>query len=546
MSNAQVRRVLSGVRPVDGTTLRGWLRAVLGVEVPVGRRCEGHGGPMEYLEWAFFEDRGDHGLASECHPVLGSSGDVDGLKHGMTPSSLPGAATDRGERGGDVVVWANRGGGKTFYGAVATLLDLVFKPGVSVRILGGSMEQSQRMYEHLRSFLERDGLRELVAGKLTQRGVRLINGSEVELLAQAQTSVRGQRVQKLRCDEAELFDEEVWKAAQFVTRSKRCGDVQVRGTVEVFSTMHRPGGLMEKLVPPEVWDHGLAEDGHPVLGGDGDWKVIRWCAMDVLERCGAERDCATCGLWDVCGGRAKRGDGFLSLDDVLSQRRRSSAAAFESEMLCRRPSRSDAVFPQFDPATHVRAVERDESLELVGGMDFGIRCPTVMLWAQVRIMRAEARTPVVCVEVLDEYVASDRVMSEHLRWIERREWGRVRWVGVDPAGNQRNDQTGLSNVAMLRREGWTVRSVSSRLAEGIEAIRRRLDPRKEKHDSSGLIIHPRCERLIESLRTYHYDPRKLSAQEPVKDGPDHAVDALRYLVVNLECAKRGRVEVRKW
>jgi len=500
---------------------------------------------MEYLEWAFFEGKEEGRCASPAK---------------------------RGARGTDVVVWANRGGGKTFYGAVATLLDLVFKPGVSVRILGGSMEQSRRMYEHLRSFLERDGLRELVAGKLTQRGVRLTNGSEVELLAQAQTSVRGQRVQKLRCDEAELFDEEVWKAAQFVTRSKQCGDVRVRGTVEVFSTMHRPGGLMEKLVGLER-DNGIpgsegrrdeVEDASrprpsTAMTGLGDWKVIRWCVMDVLERCGAERDCATCGLWDVCGGRAKRGGGFLSLDDVLSQRRRSSAAAFESEMLCRRPSRTDAVFPQFDPATHVRAVERDERLELVGGMDFGIRCPMVMLWAQVRpgsggpydLSHMALGGELPGVEVLDEYVASDRVMSEHLRWIERREWGRVRWVGVDPAGNQRNDQTGLSNVAMLRREGWTVRSVVSRLAEGIETIRRRLDrdPGQAEYGMAGLgrlVIHPRCERLIESLRTYHYDPRKISAQEPVKDGPDHAVDALRYLVVNLECVKRGRVEMRKW
>src|SRR5438552_4677425 len=49
----------------------------------------------------------------------------------------------------DVVVWAPRGGGKTRMGAAATLLDLLHKPGVQVRILGGSLEQSRRMWEHL-------------------------------------------------------------------------------------------------------------------------------------------------------------------------------------------------------------------------------------------------------------------------------------------------------------------------------------------------------------------------------------------------------------
>ena len=43
---------------------------------------------------------------------------------------------------GDAVVWANRGGGKTMLGAAATLLDLLFKPGIDIRILGGSRAQT--------------------------------------------------------------------------------------------------------------------------------------------------------------------------------------------------------------------------------------------------------------------------------------------------------------------------------------------------------------------------------------------------------------------
>ena len=41
-------------------------------------------------------------------------------------------------------------------------------------------------------------------------------------------SVRGTRVQKLRCDEVELFTPEVWDAVQLTTQSKLCGGVEVR------------------------------------------------------------------------------------------------------------------------------------------------------------------------------------------------------------------------------------------------------------------------------------------------------------------------------
>ncbi len=41
-------------------------------------------------------------------------------------------------------------------------------------------------------------------------------------------------------------------------------------------------------------------------------------------------------------------------------------------------------------------------------------------------------------------------------------------------------------------------------------------------------------KLIESLERYHFPEDNPHSLEPVKDGADHAVDALRYLVVNLD------------
>ena len=99
-------------RPLDREGLRLWVGVVLGLWMPERGVCAGHGTPLDYLCHAFFEESGD------------------------------------------AVVWACRGGGKTMVGAIATLLDMLFKPGVQVRILGGSFEQSEKMYGYLKSMIQ--------------------------------------------------------------------------------------------------------------------------------------------------------------------------------------------------------------------------------------------------------------------------------------------------------------------------------------------------------------------------------------------------------
>ncbi|MEM1071565.1 MAG: hypothetical protein AAGH71_01900, partial [Planctomycetota bacterium] len=123
-------------RPENDDQLHGFLRERIGVTMPrppmgavTPAGCQGLGAPFAYICHAFFEDR----------------------------------------RPRDAVVWANRGGGKTFLGAVATALDMVFKPGVEIRIVAGSLEQAGRMHAHLRGIFERPGFAELVDGKPTDK-----------------------------------------------------------------------------------------------------------------------------------------------------------------------------------------------------------------------------------------------------------------------------------------------------------------------------------------------------------------------------------------
>ena len=444
--------------------LHQWIAATLHLRIPRRPVCPNHSAPFEYLLRSYFESTGD------------------------------------------TVVWAPRGGGKTRLAAVATLLDLLHKPGCTIRILGGSLQQSLRMWEHLLPDLQKTAP-DLPQRSLARssRAIFLTNRSAVAVLPQSERAVRGLRVQKLRCDEVELFEPHIWQAAQLITKSKP----GINATIEAISTFHVRHGLMHKIIEQSA---------------AAKRRILHWCLLEVLEKCPAERDCGTCPLWEDCQGVAKtRCEGFVSIDDAIAMKQRVSKETWECEMLCRRPSTSGSVFPSFDPDLHVK----DALPELSGGaagqislaIDFGFHAPFVCLWI---------RDDGACVQVLDEYVQPQRTIADHIEQIESRRW-KFKRICCDPAGNGRNDQTAESNVQFLKRRAYTVLSKRSLIVEGLEMIRTALRP---GIGEPRLLIHPRCKQLIAAMQGYRY-PENGSGELPLKDGEhDHLIDALRYFYVN--------------
>ncbi len=608
------RREAVGEAPRTREALHALVREWLEVEVPTVALLDGHTAPMDYLAHAFFD--GAEGGGGALADGTDARDETGGNSFAGASGSLGGAWV------GDCVVWASRGGGKTFLGALATALEMVFKPGIEVRVLAGSMEQAQRMHAHLRSIYSIPRLERLIDGRITERRIRLVNGSKVELLSQSQASVRGTRVQRLRCDEVELFDPRVWEAAQLTTRSKRCGEWMVRGRIECFSTMHVPHGLMQTLVEECA---------------QGKRRLFKWGVLDVLGVCEAERVCGVedehrpdahvacrvapeahcdtpknplppppppeppgpspraqsstgrgtmsehaCPLWEECQGKAKAragnaagvGVGHVTIDDAIAMKGRVSRATWESEMLCLRPSRTDAVLPEFEMARHVVAWtdwdgaearagshgDRADQEKLnggearrgsheqmkigqaplgarghqeagdlwVAGMDFGFRGLTVVLWGVVPGGRG-GRGGVLW--IVRERALSGQVLRTHVEAL-RASVPPVAWVGIDPAGNAVSEQTGVSARQVLGNAGLVVRDRRMGVQEGLELVRARLAPADK--GPVRLRVHARCRRLIESLSRYHYASERPDSSEPVKDGFDHAVDALRYLVVNLD------------
>ena len=447
--------------------LHAWVRLFTNLHVPRTAVCAGHDAPFDYLVHSYFE-----------------------------PTA-------------DVVVWAPRGGGKTRLAAVATLLDLLHKPGAQIRILGGSLEQSLKMWDYLLPDLDRLA-RKLLMKKLrdSSRRVRLSTGGDAAVLTQSQRAVRGLRVQKLRCDEIELFDPLVWEAAQLATRSQTRGGRVVSGAVEALSTLHATHGLMGRVVA-NAQANGT--------------RVVRWCLLDVLARCEPDRPCDGCPLWDECGGRAKTAcDGFVGVDDAVRMKRRVSLETWQCEMLCQRPSTRGRVFPGFEPLVHVRPWDagRNGGAEWTLGVDFGFSNPFVALWV--------ARTPDGAAHVVDEHVRSEWALGRHLEEINGRPWPRAARVHCDPAGAGRSGQTAASDVSVLRAAGYAVRHRPSRIAEGLELLRAALRPAAGE---PRLFVDPRCRKLVAALESYRYPDA--GGELPLKDGlHDHPIDALRYDFVN--------------
>ena len=454
-------------RPTSRAGLNRVAEELLGVKFPHHPACPHHQSPLDYLEASFLQQK-------------------------------------------DLLVWANRGGGKTMLAAAATLLDAIYRAPVQIRVLGGSFDQSSQLAEYIREFVARQP--ELQEGRMTKDTLRIKGGSTIKMLAQSQRAVRGQHVQKIRCDEVDLFDADVWQAVQFSTRSQGT----TRGSIEVLSTLHRSGGLMDELVRSarEAQSHGgTTTDGY---------HLINWCLWEVIEKCPPSRACKKCSLWEDCHGVARHATGFFRIDDAIRIKARSSRSSWESEMLCRGPQRQYAVFDEFDATKHVKPVEYVDSWPTFRAIDFGYASPLTCLWLQI--------TPAGEVHVLQEYSHRRRPVAKHAAEILRLDPGDAEATYVDPAGRQRESTSGQAATDILHSLGIPTQCRGSAIVDGLELIRTALAPAV---GPPSLYIHPHCRTLIHSFESYHYPPPGAGEPDrPVKDGPDHAIDALRYFFVN--------------
>lgn len=193
--------------PQTDDELHHWVKTYLNIDIPRRSCCEEHTPPFDAFAEAYFA---------------------------RVPRS----------------VWvASRLTGKTLLLATLSLTESITL-GASVTLLGGSGEQSQRVHEYLGG--ENNNLPHSFWGapdapvwmwddsNSTKKRTKLVNGGSITALMASATSVRGPHPQRMRGDEIDEMDQDLWDAASGQAMpNKGIQDQQVGS-----STWHHPDGTM--------------------------------------------------------------------------------------------------------------------------------------------------------------------------------------------------------------------------------------------------------------------------------------------------------------
>jgi hypothetical protein len=417
---------------------------------------------------------------------------------------------------------ANRHGYKTMGQAFLMALESTTYDRCQSKILGGSGEQSKRVYEYFEKFGAVPSVQELMKSLLATRA-DFKNDSTVSILTQSMKSVLGAHPQKLRMDEIEEFEPRVFRGALSLTRSF----ADVPASILMASTHHKRFGLMANLLKH-----------HKKMG----IVLFQWCVFEVMEEC-KEKSCDKCksvtkvdsggqtiSFFDICKGKAKRSRGYIKLSEVLEKFDLLAFDDFKAEWLSDFVSISGYVFPKFveeEEKLHVtKLAVFDPELPLFRTWDFGWGKPTVCLWIQKKGRQ---------IRIIDEEWRVMTPIPEMGRIILSRPYkaNEVRDTG-DPSGKAVEEVVGESDFQALAALGINVEGKGSGIPEGIKLINGALEI---TNGEVGLIVNPKCKHLIEYFSGAKYPTDaggNVISEIPIKDNKEHPMDALRYWFINTQ------------
>lgn len=188
---------------------------------------------------------------------------------------------------------------------------------------------------------------------------------------------------------------------------------------------------------------------------------------------------------------------------------------------------ADRVYDEFDSAKHIISAAFDPRSpgRIYRGIDFGYHHPYVV-WLH--------QTPDGLLTIFGEWEGEDATVEELSEAIRREDKRlgiverQVTFTGCDPAGAAVSE-SGLSPVARLGQEGIKLVHKPSLISYGVDLVKSLLC------DANGVVrltITSNCERTIDHFRHYRWDK---GSDHPCKDdGHDHAMDAVRYAIINIK------------
>ena len=176
------------------------------------------------------------------------------------------------------------------------------------------------------------------------------------------------------------------------------------------------------------------------------------------------------------------------------------------------------IYSEFDRQVHIKEKEIPEGWRRFRAIDYGYTNPFVCLWGAVD---EDGR-----LYIYHEYYIRRRLIKEHA----------VAILGYEDAGYQATcaDWDAQDNAEMTAARVPTSRAQKD-VTVGIQKVKARLDIQAD--GQPRLYIHPSCVNLIKEIGIYRWQPNRVAGgnakEAPMKEA-DHAMDALRYMVMEID------------
>jgi phage terminase large subunit-like protein len=178
---------------------------------------------------------------------------------------------------------------------------------------------------------------------------------------------------------------------------------------------------------------------------------------------------------------------------------------------------SGMVYPVSESLITCDPFELPDSYYFVAGMDFGWKDPTALLMAAI-----DRDNDIIY--IFHEYAMSEKTPEQHVFHLHNtKAKDYLNWIPIvhDPAGGASSQKDGKSLVTLYRESGFTrLHKANNSREAGVQKTLQRMQNGKLK-------IFKTCTKLLTELRMYARDEEGM-----IKDGNDHLLDALRYLVMS--------------
>lgn len=431
----------------------------------------------------------------------------------------------------NLVVIANRDGGKTKTTAKLNALELVFKPGIEIASVGAIKRQAKKCYKYTKAYLSHPLFSKLVLKSIMEL-TEIANGSTYEQLVGTLAGVNSPHPQKLRADEVELMSRDVLEEMSMVPVSKD----GIKASMVLISTRKFPYGNMQEYYESAkernfeilVWCYKETAQGCP---DSRSGKIKRIYEIPDIATFGRKKmqvqaynNCLECVLLPTCRGDLKRARGWVDIDDLIDEYLRLDTHTWLSQKECRRPSTEGLYYPEFDDNLHIikGMVNPPESWKRGVGFDFGDTHPTVAL------LVARDGNPDPDMEefiVYKEYVKSGRLVADHVESVKA-------MLDFNYADDFFGDPAAAGYLREFNNNGLPIQRAYNDRRFGIQEIRKLL----KVNPLTGrprLRFSSNCRITISQMRSYHKKRYRGRISEDPEKIDDDCPDALRYFVASL-------------